>query len=201
MKTVLFYGDSNTWGYDPRGFGGGRYPSSDCWTERAAEALRRDWKICVDAMNGREIPDSREDCGHVLEAIRAAGEGQAPDLFAVMLGTNDLFQAVGISPSDVAAGKMEDFLDRVMAAFPGMPVLLIAPPLVGSENSVDPVLCYVYGESCRLDRLYQALAEERGISCVSAADWNLPMAYDEVHLSEAGHHVFAEKIIEVLKKI
>ncbi len=26
MIKILFYGDSNTYGFDPRGFGGGRYP-------------------------------------------------------------------------------------------------------------------------------------------------------------------------------
>ena len=31
-KQIVCIGDSNTWGYDPRGFGGGRYPAAVRWT-------------------------------------------------------------------------------------------------------------------------------------------------------------------------
>ena len=32
MEKIIFYGDSNTYGYDPRGFFGMRYPKEVRWT-------------------------------------------------------------------------------------------------------------------------------------------------------------------------
>ena len=36
--TLLCYGDSNTYGFDPRSYFGGRYPAEVRWTHRLAQA-------------------------------------------------------------------------------------------------------------------------------------------------------------------
>ena len=41
MKTILFYGDSNTYGYDPRSFFGDRFSREIRWTSRLAAAAER----------------------------------------------------------------------------------------------------------------------------------------------------------------
>ncbi|HIT31090.1 MAG TPA: lipase, partial [Candidatus Scatomorpha stercoravium] len=42
MKAVCF-GDSNTWGYDPRSYFGGRYGEADRWPEILAAATG--WEV------------------------------------------------------------------------------------------------------------------------------------------------------------
>ena len=42
-KAIVCLGDSNTWGYDPRGFGGGRWPDCVRWTARLN--ARPEWII------------------------------------------------------------------------------------------------------------------------------------------------------------
>lgn len=39
VKKAYFYGDSNTYGYDPRGIMGGRYPEEYCWPDILARML------------------------------------------------------------------------------------------------------------------------------------------------------------------
>ena len=51
---MLCYGDSNTYGYDPRGFFGDRYPKESRWVDILAQ--RTGWQIQNEGQNGREIP-------------------------------------------------------------------------------------------------------------------------------------------------
>ena len=51
---VICYGDSNTYGYDPRSYIGGRYPASNPWVDLLAE--KTGWEVMNRGLNGREIP-------------------------------------------------------------------------------------------------------------------------------------------------
>ena len=108
MKVISF-GDSNTYGYDPRGYFSGRYDADGRWVDILA--METGWTISNMGQNGREIPSAAP----TLPADT--------DLLIVMLGTNDLLQ--GCSPEQAA-----ERLGRFLAAVPldRSKVLLIAPP-------------------------------------------------------------------------
>ena len=61
---VLCFGDSNTYGYDPRSCLGGRYPESVRWT---GLLKARGWEIINEGENGRAIPR----LGREMEAASA----------------------------------------------------------------------------------------------------------------------------------
>ena len=82
---ILCFGDSNTYGYDPRGAFGGRYPASGRWPELLAAAGLGE--VVNAGQNGREIPHSARALQSLDGLLRA---GPLPDLLIVMLGTNDL---------------------------------------------------------------------------------------------------------------
>ena len=52
-RRLLCYGDSNTFGYDPRSYLGGRYPESVRWT---ALLIAKGWNVINKGENGRSIP-------------------------------------------------------------------------------------------------------------------------------------------------
>ena len=80
---ILCFGDSNTYGYDPRGFFGDRYGSEDRWVDLLAKQTGHE---CINAgANGREIPRSPY-------VLRLLTEHAPVDILLVMLGTNDLLQ-------------------------------------------------------------------------------------------------------------
>ena len=180
-KQIVCIGDSNTWGYDPRGFGGGRYPAAVRWTAQL-DSLP-EWVIHNLGENGREIP-------HSAFALRLLGqqlEALAPlDGMCLMLGSNDLL--CGASPAAVAA-RMEDLFDRLGAY--GAPLLLIAPPRfcsgtwVAEEGLIDA--------SAQLAGLYRTLAQDKAIAFADAGAWDIPLAFDGVHFTEEGHRRFAEQ--------
>lgn len=175
---VICFGDSNTYGYDPRGYFGGRYDAGSRWVDILAEETG--WTVCNMGQNGRGIPAA------------APTFPAGTDLLIVMLGINNLLQ--GQSPEQAA-----ERLERFLAAIPldQNKILLIAPPPVSLGAWVpSPQLI---DESRAFARLCQALAEQLGILFADAGRWDIPLAYDGVHFTEQGHRAFAIKLLEELK--
>ena len=56
-RRVIFYGDSNTYGYDPADLADMRYSWSQRWTSIAAERLKGQFEVIPEGMNGRKLPD------------------------------------------------------------------------------------------------------------------------------------------------
>ena len=177
---LLCFGDSNTYGYDPHSFLGGRYPSGSRWTDLLAESSG--WDVINMGLNGREIPTGT---GELAEMLRR------DDLLIVMLGDNDLLCHPHITAGEVTA-KMERFL----RSLPPCGVLLVAPPpmALGEWVREESLL----RESAALPTAYEALAWRLGIGFADAGQWAVEMAFDGVHFSEKGHRAFAKGIQEAI---
>jgi len=179
MKLWCF-GDSNTYGYDPCGFFGGRYASP--WPELLAE--KTGLEVINDGKNGRMIP-GRE---YELRQFHRDAERYAPDMLIVMLGTNDLLEG---AKAGETAMRMEAFLEGT-----GVPhILLISPPPMkrGAWVPGDGLV----EESKDLAQQYEALAERLGMLYADAGKWDIALAYDGVHFTEEGHIRFADGLAEM----
>ena len=175
---IICFGDSNTYGYDPRGYFGGRYDGDSRWVDILASETG--WTVSNMGENGREIPSAAP----VLP--------EDTDLLIIMLGTNDLLQ--GRSPEQ-AAEKLNRFLSGI--SLDRNKILLIAPPpvqlgaWVPNQQLID--------DSRTFAQLCQTLAEHLGICFADAGKWDIPLAYDGVHFTEQGHRAFAAELLEELK--
>ena len=179
---ILCFGDSNTYGYDPRGFFGDRYGAEDRWVDLLAKQTGHE--IINAGANGRKIPRNPY-------ALRSLNEHTYVDILLVMLGTNDLLQ--GASAKE-AALRMETFLTPLLPRC--KQILLICPPPMkrGAWVPTDALVA----ESHRLGEEYQRLAQRLHISFVDTCSWNISLTFDGVHFTEAGHHAFAELLIKHL---
>ena len=178
---ILCFGDSNTYGYDPRGFFGDRYGAEDRWVDLLAK--QTGWEVINLGANGREIPRGPY-------AIRLLTEHAPVDLFPVMLGTNDLLQ--GASAREAAA-RMEAFLNLLLPYCRN--ILLICPPPMKRGAWVPTG--ELVAESIRLAEEYKALAEKLSIPFVDTRHWNIDLTFDGVHFTEEGQHTFAENLQKV----
>ena len=177
MKVTCF-GDSNTYGYDPRGYFGGRYDADSRWVDILA--AETGWTVSNIGQNGREIP------------FAAPVFPEDTDLLIIMLGTNDLLQ--GCSPTQ-AAERLERFLSGIF--LDRNRILLIAPPPMALGEWV-PRQQFI-DNSRAFAQLCQALAERMGIRSADAGKWDIPLAYDGVHFTEQGHRAFAAGLLEELR--
>ncbi|MGN0974655.1 MAG: GDSL-type esterase/lipase family protein [Gemmiger sp.] len=172
---VVCYGDSNTYGYDPRSYLGGRYPASERWTDLLA--AQTGWKVENRGENGRTIP------------LRPVTLPQNSDLLIVMLGTNDLLRGADAA---AVARRMETFLAAEMQ----QTMLLVAPPplqrgaWVAEENLI--------AESRRLAEFYRQIAQRRKLSFADAGQWGVALSFDGVHFTGQGHQTFAKGLLAVL---
>lgn len=176
---ILCFGDSNTYGFDPRSYLGDRYPAEDRWTDILAK--KTPWEVINAGANGREIPRNPY-------ALRLLSQHAPVDVFLVMLGTNDLLQ--GASASE-AAGRMEAFLNPLLPHC--KTILLVSPPPMkrGAWVPTDALAA----ESLQLAEAYQALAQKLGIPFADTRGWNIELAFDGVHFTGEGHHTFASQLI------
>ena len=92
MKTVVCFGDSNTWGYVP-GSNGERFTLEVRWPARLQAALGQEWAVIAEGPSGRtatvERPDSegRNGLPYLLPCLLS----HAPvDALVIFLGTNDV---------------------------------------------------------------------------------------------------------------
>ncbi len=118
---ILCFGDSNTYGYDPRSYLGGRYPASVRWTGLLNAA---GWTVINKGEKGRCIPHLAADARELGHMAR----GTETDIVTVMLGSNDLLQHPRPS-AEVCTEQMGRFLTTLLEELPAScKVLLIAPP-------------------------------------------------------------------------
>lgn len=174
---LLCFGDSNTYGYDPRSYLGSRYPAHIRWTDLLAQ--KTGWEVLNAGMNGRSIP---------------AGEFTLPsaDILVVMLGSNDLLN--GCSAQETTA-RMEVFLRRTCPTY--RHTLLVAPPPMKRGDWVSEERLIT--DSACLAGCYRDLAQRLGIAFTDAGAWEIDLTFDGVHFSESGHRTFAAELLEALK--
>lgn len=109
-RRILCYGDSNTYGYDPRSYLGGRYPESVRWT---ALLQAQGWDIFNAGQNGRSIPRN----GWEIETLAQLIRRHQPDIVTVMLGSNDLLQDPALSAAGCGE-RMKRFLKALLEQTP-----------------------------------------------------------------------------------
>lgn len=172
---ILCFGDSNTYGYDPRGFGG-RYGNEDRWVDRLE---RQTGYTAINAgVNGQEIP-------------RHSIQLQEADCLLVMLGTNDLLQG---ATAKEAAVRMACCLTSHLLNY--RQIILIAPPPM-KRGAWVPTDDLVWA-SLQLGEEYRLLAEKLNVTFIDARNWNIELAFDGVHFTENGHRTFADRLREFL---
>ena len=174
---VICLGDSNTYGYDPRSWFGGRYDPDSRWVDILA--AKTGWTVCNWGENGQAIP--------LVPPVLPP----APARLFRMLGSNDLLQ--GSSPE-----KAAERLERLLTSLPldREQILLIAPPPFALGEWIPRQ--GLIQASRRFALCCRDLAGRLGIPFADAGAWQVSMAYDGAHFTEQGHRAFAAGLLEVI---
>ena len=182
-RRLLCYGDSNTYGYDPRSYLGERYPETVRWT---ALLDAEGWKVINQGENGRSIPQREQEIETAVQTILRA----KAEIAIIMLGSNDLLQCSGLS-AESCSRRMKKFLTSLLAeTHTPQKIVLVAPPpmelgaWVSDQRTIDT--------SHQLAGCYEAVAHRLGIAFADAGAWGIELSYDGVHFSEKGDLAFAQ---------
>lgn len=196
MKKILFFGDSNTYGFDPAGPIGGRYPEAQRWTNILMRSLGPEWDLEADGMNGRMIPDTPYMQGMLWDSILR----HEPDVLVIMLGSNDILNSREGNSEDILteiSGKIESLMQylEIQKKRTGLDfqIMLCAPPEMHTgEIRFDRT-------SGALPEVYRESSGKFGTHFINASSWQVELTGDGVHFSEQGHKAFAVKMAQELK--
>ncbi|MBO4928384.1 MAG: arylesterase [Clostridiales bacterium] len=211
MRTILAFGDSNTWGLVPGSMPERRYPQDVRWTG-VLQSLSPDLRIIEEGLCGRTtvFEDAFRPGRNGAAALPFILESQSPlDGAILMLGTNDCKSVYRSSAYTIGKG-IERCLDELEKFLLPPQILLVSPIHLGEHvylPSKDPEFDRRSVEVSReLREVYQRIAQRRGSAFVAASDFVQASEVDDEHMDEAGHYVFAKAVLEkmgtyaVLKK-
>jgi lysophospholipase L1-like esterase len=128
MRTVVCFGDSNTWGY-VAGSDGERYPRDVRWPNRLQELLGPDWEVVAEGLNGRTATFERADSEgrNGLPYLLPCLLSHAPvDDVVIFLGTND----VNFMDDDRVARCVARLVEIVRRC-DAEPIVVVPPPFDG----------------------------------------------------------------------
>lgn len=213
-KSILCYGDSNTFGHRPTD--GQRYPYGVRWTSLLAENLGKDFQVIEAGLNSRTtvIDDEVEKYRNGLKYIDVVVEMNWPlDLVILMLGTNDMkvrYQAQAVDIAEGARSIVREIRRLHQEIRPDwMPrILLVSPLLVGEKIRDGLSDCSegfggerAYWLSRELAPLYQQVAREEGCHFLDAGSVASAGTADALHLEEEGHRDLAAAMEAKVREI
>jgi lysophospholipase L1-like esterase len=206
MRTVLCFGDSNTWGYDPAGAPKTeRYPREVRWPGRLARALGAEWEVIAEGLNGRTaarddpIWEGRNGLVYLLPCLRS----HAPlDLVVIYLGTNDVAERYSLPAQDVAAtvGRLVKVVQTSETGPDGSApeVLVVCPPPFGT---LDPMFAAAGEKSRQLGKWFAITCEELGCELLDLDGVAAYSELDGIHLDADGHAAVARAVEERLRRM
>lgn len=194
MKTVLCFGDSITWGFDPEG--SGRHAFGDRWSNVLAAALGEGVTVITEGLNGRTTgyDDHLADCDRngVKNLPTVLHTHQPLDLVVIMLGTNDMKPAIAGTAYAARAGiqRLVGLIRHHEYSFDydAPDILIVSPPTLC--ETADPVFSAMFRgaieESSMLASLYRDLADDLGCGFFDAGSVARTSPIDGVHLNAEG---------------
>ena len=208
MTTILCYGDSNTYGYDPRtGF---RYGEDIRWTCRLAALLGDEYRIVEEGCNGRTTihDDPIDGWKNGLDYLKPCLNSHKPiDIVIMMLGSNDLKENFHLSASEIAdgAGIMVETIQSFTAEKQGYvpKIVLISPPEIGEGITASPFygrfLENAVSRSREFSKYYKTVADKYKCIFFNAAEFIKASDVDSLHLDPDVHRILAERLYGVVK--
>lgn len=196
MKSVLCYGDSNTFGTATVDRPDGRYAPEERWPGVVRTALGPDWLVIEEGLPGRttvsDDPVEGADKNGRTYLHPCLMSHKPLDVVAIMLGTNDLKARFNKSAWDVAQG-VGVLVDMVKTAGAGrnegVPKIVVVCPPPMRDHLPDHAEMFAGAppKSHELARHYRNVAAERGVHFLDAGSVIESSAADGFHLDPDAH--------------
>jgi len=205
MKTILCFGDSNTWGYSPSLTR--RYNESERWTMLLQSQLPNEYRIIEEGLNSRTtvFEDPIEAGKKGLDYLLPCLGSHHPDLIIIMLGTNDAKSRFNLTASDISKGAAR--LVEVAKSFnPGFTqkapdVLLISPAQILELENGKEGWEGAQAKSKQFAHYYELRATELDCHFLDAAKFVEPCQKEGIHWPEEEHKKLANKLSELIPTI
>ncbi len=206
MRTILCYGDSNTWGSNPEDMT--RFDIHTRWPGVMRDFLGEDYVVIEEGLSGRTtvwedpLDEGRNGRAYLFPCL----ETHKPiDLVILMLGTNDLKAHFNLSAEDVASGV--DILVNIIQLSQTDPaaraprILLVAPPVVGKLSEFALSFDKARKKSKMFGLFFKQVADLHGCDFLDASKLIKSSPLDGIHFDADAHRVLGKAIAEHVLQI
>lgn len=205
-RTILCFGDSNTYGAVPTlaRIGRHRFAPARRWTGILQRLLGPDWQVMEEGHPSRTtVYDDPIEGAHKngLRALPVCLETHMPiDLVIIMLGTNDLKHRFGANPSDITDSieVLVKTVQRSEAGPGGVPptAMVIAPPAILEVGWMGELFAGGAAKSKQLGARLKEAATRCNVPFLDAGTIVDSSTVDGIHLDEDAQRVLAGAVAE-----
>ncbi len=211
VRTVLCFGDSNTYGAVPTlaRVGRHRFAPDRRWPGILRKLLGAGWQVIEEGHPSRTtLRDDPIEGSHKngLRGLPVSLESHMPlDLVILMLGTNDLKLRFAASPSDIA-DSIEVIAKSVLSSETGPggsapAVMIIAPPPMQEVDWLAEMFLGGARKSLELGPRFAEVARRCGAAFLDAGTIVESSTVDGIHLESESHRALGGAVARVVESL
>ena len=211
-RTVVCYGDSNTWGYTPGS--GVRFDEKTRWTGRLQTLLGKEYRVAECGMNARttsfddpfrDYLNGRHGLVHCMVAAKPV------DLLIISLGTNDLKygtvyrSAKGLDALLDVAVHANTYMPGSSPVYRDEPRILVISPIALHEELDRKFPGHEMNgkldDSRKFAAVYREVCQKWQVYFLDAAQTASASEIDCVHMDAVSHAALTEEVDHAVQKI
>lgn len=210
MKSVVCFGDSNTWGAVPVPDWDhlDRHGPDERWPGILRRRLGSGWDVIAEGLPGRttvlDDPVDGEHFSGLRYLLPCLMSHKPVDYMTLMLGTNDLKRRFNVSAEEVGTG-----IERLLAVVRqseclagGMDRVVVISPAPLTATGVFTTMFEGGEEKSRdLAKHIGGVARAAGAHFIDAGDIVMSSTLDGIHLDASEHLKLGNAVADFLKKI
>jgi lysophospholipase L1-like esterase len=211
VKSVLAYGDSNTWGYATLARQDGRYAPNERWPGILRKTLGDDWLVIEEGLPGRTTVNDdpvegleRNGRTYLLPCLLTH---RPIDVFVIMLGTVDLKARFNKTPWEIAAGVgalVTIVKSAAVGPNGGAPEIIVIcpPPTLSDLKEFSDLFEGGHQKSLQLAGHYRTMAAQLGVHFLDAGKLVKSSVADGFHLDPPEHASLGRAVaVEIRRQI
>jgi lysophospholipase L1-like esterase len=202
MKKIICYGDSNTFGYNPKD--NSRFDENTRWTAVIQKNLGTEYEVINEGVCDR-TGFVNNPKGFMYSAQRhfpkMLSKTDNIDILILAIGTNDLqFQY------NISIGAVEKGLEQLInIALEKAKNIIIIPPVILSEKVLKGFFSYQFDEtgivkSKKIGRIFRQIANVYNCGYFDINKFTAPSDIDGLHYDENSHKLIAKELFEYIKQ-
>ena len=200
MKSILVYGDSNTWGLNP--INGERYNENIRYPRVVEKLLNERYRVIEEGLCGRTTiySDYNRVGRPAIDFIDVLLESHNPDYLVIMLGTND-YKISNARSLDDLRSAMERLIIAIRRVYNNR-IVLISPIYLDKnikalDSDFDDLSYFL---SINAKKVYKDLADKYELNFIDASLFST-FGSDGEHMTQSSHIRLANAIKDVILEL
>ncbi len=199
MKTILCFGDSNTFGFNPKN--GTRFDKNTRWTG-ILQTLCTDKFHIIEAGCNNRTAFSDNHAGTMFIGYKILPEllNNTLDYVILAIGVNDLQFQYNVSLVDITNG-ITNLVKMVKNSLVETKIILISPTKLTKNVLKSPIFSTLFNESSiekskYIAKIYEQIAKDNNCDFIDLNTLVDPSKIDGLHFEPSEHKKIAQEIFE-----